>query len=258
MHYNRVANPLLISGIAAQFMVALHPVPLALPLPSADSERFADFCNSFGGRIPLHEDDSLRVKNFLSRHRTDAVTSDGTVAFTLLGNALVECDPVSHGQPSERLLVSFQPQDWGNGRVIKHGEPEPVDATSVVMRMDAPQVAQLRDGSPEAAALVDPEAIGHYGPYTVACEAALCAFLNVPRVEHITQEGLDRKRAELLIEVTLVPLATADEDRAGVWAVPVGVDGAHYFCAANGRRNAVMQCRTTFPGQPVGPATHVV
>lgn len=258
MHYNRNANPLLISGIAAQLAVALLPVPLASPLPSTDPERFASFCNLLGRRIPLHEDDVLRVKKFMRRHRTDAVTSDGSVAFTLLGNVLVECDPVGHGQPPERLFVAFQPQEWVQEGVTNHGAPEPVDATSVVLHMDGVQVAQLRDGSPAAAALVDPEARGHYGPYTVACEAALCAFLDVPGVEHINQDRLDRKRAALLVQAAAMPLTTPDEDRAGVWAVPVGDHGAHYFCDASGRSNALMQCRTTFPDQAVGVAVCVV
>lgn len=94
MHYNQNVSPLLVSGIGMPLVFVLWPVPLALPLPSAVPHHTGFLCEQ-GQRITLHEGDALRVRKYMQRYDTEALTSAGAAAFTLVGNDLVECNPES-------------------------------------------------------------------------------------------------------------------------------------------------------------------
>lgn len=192
MHYIRNVTPLLVCSLKEPVAIALLPVPM-LHRPSSDSKQFAGFYKARGKLIALHEDDALRVRKYMERFQTEALTSDGQMAFTLHGNQLMECDPMVCGQPTEPLFVNFYPQYWVGAGVHPAGPAERVDVTDQVLAMSAEQISLIKDGTATADALVDPEMRGHYGPYSVTCEGALRAFFGVASLSEVTHEAINDK-----------------------------------------------------------------
>lgn len=101
MRYLKNVTPLLLCGLSQPAAIALLPVPMLNPRPSGDPQTFSAFCKPLGKLIPLHEDDALRVRKYMDRFATEALTANGQAAFTLHGNHLLECDPGVCGQPTE-------------------------------------------------------------------------------------------------------------------------------------------------------------
>ena len=133
MHYIRNVTPLLVCSMREPVAIALLPVPMLNPRPSADSTKFAGFYKPLGKLIPLHEDDALRVRKYMQRFDTECLTSDGQTAFTLNGNQLMECDPTVCGQPHEPLFINFYPQYWVGESVLPAGPAERIDVTEKVL-----------------------------------------------------------------------------------------------------------------------------
>ena len=255
MHYIRNVTPLLVCSLKEPVAIALLPVPMLHPRPSADPKQFAGFYKPRGKLISLHEDDVLRVRKYMERFQTEALTSDGQMAFTLHGNQLMECDPMVCGQPTEALFVNFYPQYWVGENVLPAGPAERVDVTDQVLAMSPEQIAAIKDGTASAETLVDPEMRGHYGPYTVTGEGALRAFFGVTSLSDVTQEIINDKRAGL---VRRAPRAAPDlDDHAGVWMMGVGVERVFFTCPAESIDEALEKTRQSFPGEPVSSACAV-
>lgn len=248
MHYNRNVTPLLVCSLSQPVAIALLPVPMLRSRPSEDPQLFARFYKPQGKLIAIHEDDALRVRKYMHRHNTECLTSDGQMAFTLHGNQLMECDPLACGQPSEPLFANFIPQDWAGDRAVPAGAAEPVDVTDLILAMPATEIAALRDGTPGAEALVDPEALGHYGPYTVSCEAALRGFFGVKSLSELTQQIVDDK---LAARPRHTVRSSPELEGDPVWVVGVGHKKEIFTCQAASIDSALEQTRMAFPGQPV-------
>ena len=124
-----------------------------------------------------------------------------------------------------------------------------VDVTEKVLAMPATAIAALRDAEESANALIDPESRGHYGPYVVKCEAAICSFLGVERIDAVTEDVLDAKRAgQIPWSPRILPF---DLDGDDFWMLGVGQEKIHFTCQADDIDDAINQCRETFPGKPV-------
>ncbi len=254
MHYTRNVTPLLVCSLTQPVAIALLPVQMLHPRPSSEPQLFARFYKPLGKLIPLHGDDALRVRRYMERFNTEALTSDGQTAFTLHGNQLRECDPLACGQLPEPLFVSFYPQYWVGESAVPAGPAERVDVTDAVLAMPATEISALRDASPDADALVDPEARGHYGPYTVACEGALRAFFKVDGLADLTQEIVDKKKEGM----TLMKRRAAPElDGGSIWMMAVGAERVFFTCHADSIDQALAQTRDAFPGQPVASACSI-
>lgn len=128
MHYLTHVAPLLIRSLTAPVMYTLLPVPMRA-LPTQDPDLFSAFLQPLGKKLSLHEDDAHRVRKYMARHHTEALTSDGQIAFTLHGNQLMQCDPAAAGQPPQRLYVQFLPQTWTSSGRAPCGAAEAVDVT---------------------------------------------------------------------------------------------------------------------------------
>lgn len=250
MHYLTHVAPLLIRSLTAPVMYALLPVPMKT-LPTQDPDLFSVFLKPSGKTLSLHEDDAHRVRKYMARHHTEALTSDGQVAFTLHGNQLMQCDPEAAGQPPQRLFVQFLPQVWVSSGRAPCGAAEAVDVTEEVLRQSAEALAAMRDGTEAAASLVDPESRGHLGPYSVLCEAQICAFFGVNTIGEITAEALAAKRAGAPTLPAHVPV---DLPGGSIWMMGVGVEKVHFTCRADTIDDAIGQCREAFPGRPVASA----
>jgi len=250
MHYLTHVAPLLIRSLTAPVMYALLPVPMRA-FPTQHPDLLSVFLKPRGQMLSLHEDDAHRVRKYMARHHTEALTSDGQAAFTLHGNQLLQCDPTVAGQPPQRLFVQFLPQTWTESGRASCGAAEDVDVTDEVLRQPADVLADMRDGSEAAASLVDPESRGHLGPYSVLCEAQFCAFFGVNSVSDITGDALEAKRAGALTLPGHVPL---DLTGGSVWMIGVGVEKIHYTCRADTIDDAIGKCREAFPGRPVASA----
>lgn len=250
MHYLTHVAPLLVRSLTVPVMYALLPVPMRA-LPSGDTALQEVFLKPGGEALSLHEDDAHRVRKYMARHHTEALTSDGKVAFTLRGNQLLPCDPMTAGQPPQRLFVQFLPQAWTESGRAPCGAAECVDVTDEVLRLPAKALAAMRDGTEEAQSLIDPEARGHLGPYSVLCEAQFCAFFGVGNIGELTEEALEAKRGGAPTPPPHVPL---DLPGGGVWMLGVGVEKIHFTCRADTIDDAIGQCRDAFPGRPVASA----
>jgi len=241
MHFLRHVAPLLIGSIDAPFTYGMLPVPLSAAAPACEG-----FIKSGGRSLILHEDDVLRVGKYLARHHTQALTSDGKVAFTLVGNSLRECNVTRSLQPGQRLFVQFYPQDWAGGSAVPAGAAEAVDVTDQVLAMAPEAIAELRDAQPSAEVLVDPEARGHYGPFWVACEDALCAFFGVAHVSAITADILQARQSGSPAAAAAAPMPLKHD--GSVWMMTVvGNERVTYACGADDIDHAISQCREAFP-----------
>lgn len=254
MHYTRNVTPLLVCSLKEPVAIALLPVPMLHPRPSSDPKQFAGFYKARGKLISLHEDDVLRVRKYMERHNTEALTSDGQMAFTLHGTQLMECDPLVCGQPTEPLFVNFYPQYWVGDNALPVGRAERVDVTDQVLAMTPQDIAAIQDGTASADALIDPEMRGHYGPYTVTAEAALRAFFGVTSLSEVTQEIINGKKAGL---VRRTRRSAPELDDGSVWMMAVGVDRVFFTCRADSIDQALAKARESFPGEPVSSACAV-
>lgn len=103
-----LTTPLRIST-ALGTVLELLPVAMAIGLPSQyrqDPSLFVRFLKRNGQRVPIAPRELDRVQAYMARHATEALSEDGERAFTVHGNALVECvpkvcgDPTAAGDPS--------------------------------------------------------------------------------------------------------------------------------------------------------------
>lgn len=61
--------------------------------PSTNQTKWIEFLKPEGQRIPLAPQQVERCQNHMRIYNTDAMSEDGSTAFTIEGNALVECLP---------------------------------------------------------------------------------------------------------------------------------------------------------------------
>lgn len=217
MHFLRHGTALLICSATRPLGYAFFPVPVRREALTADRTNWA---MPEGTAVDLEPDDALRVRKYLQRHATVALTCDGNAVFVLDGTVLRQVWLHCLTQPPERVFASFQPHDWIAGEAVPVGQPESVDITEAVNSMPAAALAQLRDGQPSANALVDPQARGHYGPYSVLCEEAVCFYYRVVHISALTADIVAaRARSAPPTEAVGVPYqadaACPEQDHAG-------------------------------------------
>lgn len=78
---------------AARKTIELLPVIMGNARPSEDPGLFVRFLKKDGVRIPISPNEVLSVQRYMISNRTEALSEDGVRAFTIAGNALVECLP---------------------------------------------------------------------------------------------------------------------------------------------------------------------
>lgn len=69
------------------------PVHMTGQPPSADPSSWLRFLKTGGIRIPIAPADAERCQRYMRQHSTEALSEDGVTAYTIAGNALVECLP---------------------------------------------------------------------------------------------------------------------------------------------------------------------
>lgn len=88
--------PLRIKTLAGQTLELL-PVPMANGFPSGTvapwSNLWCEFLKPGGRRLQCDGADINRVQDYMRKHGTEALSEDGESAYTVAGNALVECRP---------------------------------------------------------------------------------------------------------------------------------------------------------------------
>jgi hypothetical protein len=70
-------------------------------LPCKTPEKWQEFLKPNGQRIPLSPKQIERCQSYMRSYRTDALSEDAMTAFTIEGNALVECLPDSIGEHTD-------------------------------------------------------------------------------------------------------------------------------------------------------------
>lgn len=93
--------PLRIKTLAGK-QLELMPVPMRNGFPSGTvapwENLWCKFLKAGGQRMPCDGADINRVQAYMRQHGTEALSEDGEVAFTVAGNALVECCPEVCGE----------------------------------------------------------------------------------------------------------------------------------------------------------------
>lgn len=89
----------------------LLPVPMKNGFPSGTTSpyksQWAEFLKPAGQRLPLQVEDVNRIQSYMRRHGTEALSEDGTTAFTIAGCELVECDPAVCGDVDDAEGETF-------------------------------------------------------------------------------------------------------------------------------------------------------
>lgn len=93
----------LIVETALQGQLELLPVHMT-SRPSTDPAKWSAFVKPQGQCIPLAPKEVERCKAYMRSHETEALSEDASTAFTIDGNALLECQP-------DVVDVDHQPED---------------------------------------------------------------------------------------------------------------------------------------------------
>lgn len=73
-------------------LLELMPVVMTT-MPSSNPATFVNFLKTGGSRIEIDEAVADKIQRYMTKHRTEALSTDGLIAFTIAGTALVECNP---------------------------------------------------------------------------------------------------------------------------------------------------------------------
>lgn len=73
--------------------IELLPVYMDIQRPSEIPAKFLQFLKPGGRRIPVSPRQADRIQRYMGSNSTEALTEDGLTAFTIAGDALVECLP---------------------------------------------------------------------------------------------------------------------------------------------------------------------
>lgn len=84
-------------------MIEFMPVVMEGELPSSTPASWSRFLKPEGKRIPLSPAAASKCQRYLSAYNSEALSEDGSVAFTIAGNALVECLPQNCANFEEEL-----------------------------------------------------------------------------------------------------------------------------------------------------------
>lgn len=79
--------------------IEFKPVQLADPMPSETPDLWLRFLKREGKRIPLSPLTANKCQRYMRQHNTEALSANGIEAFTIAGNALIECLPEVCGSP---------------------------------------------------------------------------------------------------------------------------------------------------------------
>lgn len=79
----------------------LLPVIQDIPRPSDDANLLGRFLKPGGVQVPLLPGQSALIQSYMLRNKTEALSEDGIVAFTLQGDMLIECLPEVGMTPTE-------------------------------------------------------------------------------------------------------------------------------------------------------------
>lgn len=78
---------------ASNGILELMPVVMKGGLPSKKPANWQKFLKTEGKRIPISPITTSKCQRYMQQHNTEALSEDGMVAYTIAGNALVECLP---------------------------------------------------------------------------------------------------------------------------------------------------------------------
>ena len=110
--------PLRIKTLAGKTFELL-PVPMANGFPSGTvppwPSLWSDFMKPGGRRMACDGADINRVQAYMGQHGTEALSEDGVTAYTVHGNALVECLPEVCGEVGEERNQWEQACSTSNG-----------------------------------------------------------------------------------------------------------------------------------------------
>lgn len=76
----------------------LMPVAMKIGAPSSDTQLWTRFAPPGSHRFWIDAATAAKVQAYMSQHGTEALSEDAKTAYTLFGNALVECDPSVCGE----------------------------------------------------------------------------------------------------------------------------------------------------------------
>lgn len=85
---------------AMQSKLELMPVVMKT-MPSSQPALYTRFIKAGGQRIPLSPNEINRCQRYMKGNDTEALSEDGSTAFTISGTALVECSPENIEQLEE-------------------------------------------------------------------------------------------------------------------------------------------------------------
>lgn len=86
-------TPPLVVKTALGTRLELMPVHMQDPKPSSVPDRWLRFLKTEGKRIPISPTEAERCQRYMRQHETEALSEDAETAYTIAGNALVECLP---------------------------------------------------------------------------------------------------------------------------------------------------------------------
>ena len=84
----KLTAPLEIAAISGA-KLELLPVPMTVGFQSSRTM----FLKPNGKRIPVDPDAVKNAQEYMRLHQTEALSEDGEIAFTIVGNELIECRP---------------------------------------------------------------------------------------------------------------------------------------------------------------------
>jgi hypothetical protein len=92
----KLTAPLEIAAISGA-KLELLPVPMTVGFPSSKGAPWQSYWTMFlkpnGKRIPVDPDAVRNAQEYMRLHQTEALSEDGEIAFTIVGNELIECRP---------------------------------------------------------------------------------------------------------------------------------------------------------------------
>lgn len=106
MHLSLTA-PLTVCHIVSRKHYELLPVPMGHSKPSSDPLLWRKFVKLGGRVLPVSPEDTQRLRAYMAKHGTEALSEDGVRAYTLNGEFLAECDPGVCGEPDHLALEAL-------------------------------------------------------------------------------------------------------------------------------------------------------
>lgn len=99
-----ITAPLTLRHLVSLKVYDMLPVPMAHSKPSTCPTLWRRFIKLGGRVLPISHADTQLVREYMEKHGTEAISEDGTTAYTLNGDFLAECTPQACGAFAELEL----------------------------------------------------------------------------------------------------------------------------------------------------------